>query len=37
MLKAAQRVTLYASSDDEALVVSKTVHGYPARVSPGHS
>lgn len=29
MLKAAQRVTLYASSDDEALVVSKTVHGYP--------
>jgi esterase/lipase superfamily enzyme len=29
MLKAAQRVTLYASSDDEALAVSKTVHGYP--------
>ena len=28
MLKAAQRVTLYASSDDEALAVSKTVHGY---------
>lgn len=28
MLKTAQRVTLYASSDDEALAVSKKVHGY---------
>ncbi len=29
VLQTAQRVTLYASSDDKALVVSKQVHGYP--------
>jgi esterase/lipase superfamily enzyme len=27
--KTAKRVTLYASSNDEALVMSKKVHGYP--------
>jgi len=27
--KTANRVTLYASSDDEALVLSKKLHGYP--------
>jgi len=37
MAEGRQRVTLYASSDDEALVVSKTVHGYPARVNPGRN
>lgn len=29
IVKTAQRVTLYASSNDEALVLSKQVHGYP--------
>lgn len=29
IVKTAKRVTLYASSNDEALVVSKQVHGYP--------
>jgi esterase/lipase superfamily enzyme len=28
VMRAAQRVTLYASSNDEALVLSKKVHGY---------
>jgi esterase/lipase superfamily enzyme len=28
IIKTAQRVTLYASSNDEALLVSKEVHGY---------
>lgn len=29
IVKTANRVTLYASSNDEALKMSKTVHGYP--------
>jgi esterase/lipase superfamily enzyme len=29
IVKTAERVTLYASSNDEALALSKTVHGYP--------
>lgn len=29
IVKTAKRVTLYASSNDEALVLSKQVHGYP--------
>ncbi len=29
IITTARRVTLYASSNDEALVVSKQVHGYP--------
>jgi esterase/lipase superfamily enzyme len=29
IVKTAKRVTLYASSNDEALVMSKKVHGYP--------
>jgi esterase/lipase superfamily enzyme len=29
IVKTANRVTLYASSNDEALKLSKTVHGYP--------
>ncbi len=29
IVKTAQRVTLYASSNDTALAYSKTVHGYP--------
>ena len=29
IVKTAQRVTLYASSNDEALIISKKVHGYP--------
>ncbi len=29
VIKTAQRVTLYASSNDEALIVSKKMHGYP--------
>ena len=29
ILRTAERVTLYASSDDRALVASKQVHGYP--------
>jgi esterase/lipase superfamily enzyme len=29
IVKTAHRVTLYASSNDEALVMSKKVHGYP--------
>lgn len=29
MVQTAERVTLYASSNDEALVLSKKVHGYP--------
>lgn len=28
IVKAAERVTLYASSNDEALIASRTVHGY---------
>ena len=28
-MRVAQQVTLYASSDDQALVASKRVHGYP--------
>jgi esterase/lipase superfamily enzyme len=28
-VRTADRVTLYASSNDEALVLSKKVHGYP--------
>ena len=31
MLKVAKQVTLYASSDDQALIASKQVHGYPPR------
>lgn len=29
IVKTAQRVTLYASSNDEALIASKKIHGYP--------
>jgi len=29
LVRTAERVTLYASSNDEALVLSKKVHGYP--------
>jgi esterase/lipase superfamily enzyme len=29
VVKTARRVTLYSSSNDEALIVSKKVHGYP--------
>jgi len=29
VIELGQRVTLYSSSNDEALAVSKTVHGYP--------
>jgi esterase/lipase superfamily enzyme len=29
IVKTARRVTLYSSSNDEALIVSKKVHGYP--------
>ena len=29
VVKTAERVTLYASSNDEALIMSKKVHGYP--------
>jgi len=29
IVRTAERVTLYASSNDEALVLSKKVHGYP--------
>jgi esterase/lipase superfamily enzyme len=29
MMKSAQRVTLYASSNDAALLLSKKLHGYP--------
>ena len=29
LLQVAQQVTLYASSDDQALIASKQVHGYP--------
>jgi esterase/lipase superfamily enzyme len=29
VIELSQRVTLYSSSNDEALVASKTVHGYP--------
>jgi esterase/lipase superfamily enzyme len=29
VVKTARRVTLYASSNDEALIMSKKVHGYP--------
>ncbi len=29
LLKVANQVTLYASSDDQALIASKQVHGYP--------
>ncbi|MFK8112051.1 MAG: alpha/beta hydrolase [Rubripirellula sp.] len=29
LLQVADQVTLYASSDDQALIVSKQVHGYP--------
>jgi esterase/lipase superfamily enzyme len=29
VVKTARRVTLYASSNDEALIISKKVHGYP--------
>lgn len=29
IIKTAERVTLYASSNDEALALSKQVHGYP--------
>ncbi len=29
LLKVANHVTLYASSDDQALIASKQVHGYP--------
>lgn len=29
LLEVAEQVTLYASSDDQALVASKQVHGYP--------
>ncbi len=29
VVKTAKRVTLYASSNDEALAISKTLHGYP--------
>ncbi|TWU40323.1 hypothetical protein Q31b_36710 [Novipirellula aureliae] len=29
LLEVSNQVTLYASSDDQALIASKTVHGYP--------
>lgn len=33
----AKQVTLYASSDDQALIASKTVHGYPRAGESGAS
>jgi len=36
ILPTAQRVTLYASSNDEALKLSKTVHGYRRAGDSGH-
>ncbi len=35
VVKTARRVTLYASSNDEALIVSKKVHGYPRAATAG--
>lgn len=37
MLKVANQVTLYASSDDQALIASKGVHGYPRAGESGDS
>lgn len=37
MLRAANRFTLYASSDDQALAASKEVHGYPRAGQSGES
>ena len=37
LTKVADHVTLYASSDDQALVASKQVHGYPRAGESGDS
>lgn len=37
IIKTAQRVTLYASSNDEALIASKKVHGYPRAGESGET
>ncbi|MBN1588444.1 MAG: alpha/beta fold hydrolase [Pirellulales bacterium] len=37
IVKTAQRVTLYASSNDNALVASKKVHGYPRAGESGEN
>jgi esterase/lipase superfamily enzyme len=37
MQKAAERITLYASSEDEALKLSKKFHGYPRAGDVGES
>ncbi|MBN1910033.1 MAG: alpha/beta hydrolase [Pirellulales bacterium] len=37
IVKTAQRVTLYASSNDEALVASKKIHGYPRAGESGEN
>jgi esterase/lipase superfamily enzyme len=37
IVKTASRVTLYASSNDEALALSKKVHGYPRAGESGES
>ncbi len=36
LVKASQRVTLYASSNDQALAASKQVHGYPRAGESGN-
>ncbi len=36
IIKTAGRVTLYASSNDEALVLSKQIHGYPRAGDSGN-
>lgn len=36
IVKTAKRVTLYASSNDEALIMSKKVHGYPRAGDSGN-
>lgn len=37
IVKTAQRVTLYASSNDEALIASKKIHGYPRAGESGEA
>jgi esterase/lipase superfamily enzyme len=37
LLKVANQVTLYASSDDQALIASKGVHGYPRAGESGEN
>jgi esterase/lipase superfamily enzyme len=37
LLKVANQVTLYASSDDQALIASKRVHGYPRAGESGEN